>query len=114
VRVNLLWPRKFAFPSAPVSRKSSLPVHVLGLSNDGIPDDMLIECELGLAFLPNIEKITLPIGCRALFPRREGIVVATQSIDAVGEGFFQAGRHAQWFSLGDVPERVVNSATSQA
>jgi hypothetical protein len=106
--------RKFVFPSTPVSRKSSHHVHVLGLSNDGIPDDMVIECELAFAFLSDIKKITLSIGCRALFPRREGIVVATPSIDAVGEGFSQAGRHVQSFSLGDVPERVVNSATSQA
>jgi hypothetical protein len=53
-----------------VLRKLSLPVHVLDLSDDGIPDDVLVECEPAFAIQPDIEKIITFTECRAPFPRK--------------------------------------------
>jgi hypothetical protein len=113
MHTRVLWPEGLLFLLGPVSTKSLLPVRVLGLPDDDIPDDVLIECELAFAFLPDIEKMIVSMGCRAPSPRREDTVL-DQSTDVVDQGYLQAGRHVQSFSLSDVPERVVNSATSQA
>jgi hypothetical protein len=75
---------------------------------------MMIECELAFALLADIENMIVSMGCHAHFPRREHIIMATQSMDAVGQGLLQAWRHFQSFSLGDIPKRVVNCATLHA
>jgi hypothetical protein len=97
-----------------VSRRFALLVHVFDLSDNDIPDDVLIESEPAVAFLTDIKKIIVSMGCCTHFLRRENISVVTQSINALDQGFFYAGGHVQSCSLGEVPERIVNNATSQA
>jgi hypothetical protein len=92
----------------------SLLLHVPDLSDDNILDYALIECELAFAFLPDVEKIIVFMRCSARFPRRGDNIVTTQSIDAVDKELFQNRCCFQSFSLGGIPDWLVNSATSQA
>lgn len=91
-----------------------LPADVFDLSDEGIPGDMVIECELVIAFLPDIEKMIIFRRYHARFPKREGILLATQSIEFLNQGRFEVRCHIQLSSLDDLPELAVNSATSQA